>query len=583
MKKFKRIASAIAALAMAATLAVPMSAMLTASAATELTLTVDEGLGIKEDKVYATQIFKLTFEEGSTQPKTIDWADDLDDSVKTALKSAVDVTSDKASDVAIKITATNADAVAKALAKVVGTTGDATGTYNSGKVTFEEDLADGYYLFTAIGTKAVLDGTAEAMSLGMLSIVNGAAESGAIGNGTAKIGLPTVEKKVLEDDHDDEAEDADTATYEDDAHWNDNADLDIGQEAKFGLYGTLPENYGDYDTYYYEFIDELSDVFEKPDPDDFVVTATGGATLLKGVDYTVTVEEGDGVYNISVKFTNLKTNKAVNKDTVITVKYTTALTDKAEAGKANLNEVKLKYSNNPNDTGEGKTGETPEDRVAVYTYDFKFEKTFWNTGSNLTAEEILAGDYEDLQFSFDGTGLKFRKTTEDDDFYGDYDYVVVPDDYEPEEDIVDYFELTLVNEDDERVTLSGDEEETDVAGYKLVVRIKGLDSDEYTLTEDKGEWTDFGYGELKSAEGTFTLESGITLSQEQDEFDEIDSKWSKGDKKDQKGYLEIQNKKGTELPSTGGIGTTLFYVVGGALVTVAGVTLITKKRVGDAE
>lgn len=47
------------------------------------------------------------------------------------------------------------------------------------------------------------------------------------------------------------------------------------------------------------------------------------------------------------------------------------------------------------------------------------------------------------------------------------------------------------------------------------------------------------------------------------------------------GYLQIINSLGTELPSTGGIGTTLFYVIGGVLVVGAGVTLITKKRMSS--
>ena len=40
----------------------------------------------------------------------------------------------------------------------------------------------------------------------------------------------------------------------------------------------------------------------------------------------------------------------------------------------------------------------------------------------------------------------------------------------------------------------------------------------------------------------------------------------------------IENKSGAELPSTGGIGTTVFYVLGGLLVVCAGVLLITKRR-----
>ena len=47
--------------------------------------------------------------------------------------------------------------------------------------------------------------------------------------------------------------------------------------------------------------------------------------------------------------------------------------------------------------------------------------------------------------------------------------------------------------------------------------------------------------------------------------------------------LKIENNSGTELPSTGGIGTTIFYVVGGLLAVGAGVVLVTKKRMGKIE
>ena len=47
--------------------------------------------------------------------------------------------------------------------------------------------------------------------------------------------------------------------------------------------------------------------------------------------------------------------------------------------------------------------------------------------------------------------------------------------------------------------------------------------------------------------------------------------------------VRVKNNKGTELPSTGGIGTTLFYVIGGLLVVAAGIILVTKKRVSKQE
>ena len=49
------------------------------------------------------------------------------------------------------------------------------------------------------------------------------------------------------------------------------------------------------------------------------------------------------------------------------------------------------------------------------------------------------------------------------------------------------------------------------------------------------------------------------------------------------GTVKIVNKKGSELPSTGGIGTKIFYLGGGCMVAVAGIFLITKKRMGKEE
>ena len=46
--------------------------------------------------------------------------------------------------------------------------------------------------------------------------------------------------------------------------------------------------------------------------------------------------------------------------------------------------------------------------------------------------------------------------------------------------------------------------------------------------------------------------------------------------------ISVENNSGTELPSTGGIGTTIFYVVGALLVIGAGVVLVTRRRM-DAQ
>lgn len=578
MKNFKKVTAAIAATLMAATMVAPMALNsfaadgdepITSASVTSFALTVPNGVTIKENKVNAYQLFKLEF-DANEMVTQIAWADGVSDAIKNVIKTAVNVTAENASasDVATKITEDNKEAVARAIANASVNETAIEGTYSGGNVIFTNALENGYYLFTCTGTKNVLGTDMESISLGMLTIANGAVTDNTVGDGEAKIGLPTVEKKVLEDDN--EAEDA--ATYEqDDKKWNDVADLEIGQEAKFGLYGTLPENYEDYENYSYEFVDHLDGVFVKPEESSFEVTATGAT--ISDADYTITIADAEaGGYDISVKFANLKTNATVTKDTQITVKYTTALTDAAQVCKVNPNEVSLKYSNNPNKSGTGEFDnddnkeETPKDKVGVYTYDFQFEKTFWNAGSDLTPEEIKAGKFSDLTFGV--TGKKFRKTTEaDGELYNNYDYVV---DENGSEDL----KLTLIDDKGNRVAADTDLTDVDVKDYKLVVRIKGLDSDEYIITEDNTNWTE--YNAIKAEEGAFEIETNLVQKQDESTFDDVESNYSDA-------YFEVQNKKGTSLPSTGGIGTTLFYLGGGAMVAVAGVFLITKKRMGKDE
>lgn len=585
MKNFKKVTAAIAATLMAATMVAPMALNsfaadgdepTTSASVTSFALTVPDGVTIKDNKVNAYQLFKLEFDANEMVTK-IEWADGVSDAIKNAIKTAVNVTAENASasDVATKITEGengNCEAVARAVTNAITTEGAIQGDYSEGNVTFTKGLANGYYLFTCTGTKNVLGTDMESISLGMLTIANGAATANTVGKGKAKVGLPTVEKKVLEDDN----EATSVVTYETDKKWNDVADLEIGQEAKFGLYGTLPENYENYENYSYEFVDHLDGVFVKPEESSFKVTASGAT--ISSEDYTITIIDAEtGGYDISVKFANLKTNETVTKDTQITVKYTTALTDAAQVCKVNPNEVSLKYSNNPNKSGTGEFDnddnkeETPKDKVGVYTYDFQFKKTFWNAGSDLTEEEIKAGEFSKLKFGV--TGKKFKKVeATDTENYGKYDYIVT----DAEDGITD-LELTLIDDKGERVAADTDLTEVDVKDYKLVVRIKGLDSDKYTITEDNDAWTE--YNAIKAEEGEFEIKTNLVQKQDESTFANVTEDYSENIDN----YFEIQNKKGTTLPSTGGIGTTLFYLGGGAMVAVAGVFLITKKRMGKDE
>ena len=109
-----------------------------------------------------------------------------------------------------------------------------------------------------------------------------------------------------------------------------------------------------------------------------------------------------------------------------------------------------------------------------------------------------------------------------------------------------------------------------VSGDDGKIAVEGLDADTYYLEETKAPG---GYNKLagpvkveishkvtdEGAHMTNTLKQGETDAVEVEQ-------------------VEIENKSGFELPSTGGIGTTIFYVLGSILVIGAVVLLIAKKR-----
>lgn len=86
--------------------------------------------------------------------------------------------------------------------------------------------------------------------------------------------------------------------------------------------------------------------------------------------------------------------------------------------------------------------------------------------------------------------------------------------------------------------------------------INGLDAKTYYLQEDKAP---AGYNKLAERVPVTVNETTAAVG--------VD--------------FAVENNAGTELPSTGGMGTTLFYVVGGILVAAAAVLLVTKKRMAN--
>lgn len=224
----------------------------------------------------------------------------------------------------------------------------------------------------------------------------------------------------------------------------------------------------------------------------------------------------------SFKINDLKSISGVTASSKIVVRYTAKLKSNAVIGSAgNPNTVKLIYSNNPNATG---TGETTPDTVVVFTYKVVVNKV-----------------KEDKKTPLEGAGFTLYKK----DSSGNWNAVG--------NEITGVTTFTFSGLDDGDYKLS---ETTVPDGYNKASDV------EFTVTAKHDEDSDAP--KLTELKGTGSLEFTSNTT-------------------DGSLTTNVVNKKGSVLPSTGGMGTTILYVIGSILVLVAAILLITKKRMDAAK
>lgn len=338
---------------------------------------------------------------------------------------------------------------------------------------------------------------------------------------TPKTGIPTVQKKVK--DTNDSVADSTT-------DWQDSADYDIGDTIPYQLTATMGD-LSHFDHYYVEFVDTMTNLTYTG-----ITSVKVGDTILNADQYSVNWNADTKTLNVTIF--DVKAHGATSGTKVI-VEYTATLDSTAVLGSTgNPNEVYLKFTNNPNNTGDGsskpsETGETPKDKNIVFTYKVTANKvTSDNKALEGAAFELFkknaAGEYVSLgvvgatkneagKYVANANTTSFSWTGIDD---GDYKLVevVTPTGYNP----IDPIEFTV--------------------------------SATHDVTADNPALTDLTGGDLFTGEvSTGALSANIV------------------------------NRTGTELPSTGGMGTTIFYVAGSILVLAAAILLITRKRMSNAE
>ena len=330
-----------------------------------------------------------------------------------------------------------------------------------------------------------------------------------------KNGAPTVDKEVLEDS---------TNTY------GKGNDADVGDTVTFRA--TIKVTDGDPKNYVLH--DKMSDGLTFKGITSVTRTNAGTSTsdtLNENTHYTL--KQGAGVtvdpnctFELAFKENVLKPND------VVVVEYTAVINEKAVIGSTgNPNEATLEYKDGTRGTSSS---------TKTYTWKIDIYKYFQDSTA---VKKPLQG----------ATFVLYRQNSSN----------------IPEYAKISADKIEWVTEKEQATPLTSDKEGK--------IAISRLDADTYYLEETKAPT---GYNpltspiEIKIEHSTMNETSAsatITYKQQgtEDSATNITSTENR---------VEVENKTGTTLPSTGGIGTTIFYVVGGGLMVAAAVLLITKKR-----
>ena len=578
MKNTRKFAAFVASILAVACMAAPMATSFSADAAGEGSITITDTSGATSSAIKAYQIF--TANVNGDNVTITGWGDGID---LTKLNTAIQADNDLKTafnGVTIENTATSAQAVAdvlsnstnKANEKLIESFAQAAansvkGDGHSAEGNTISNLDYGYYV--AVDSEAASNGNYSAYSLGMLQVVS----STTAATINVKRDFPTFDKQI--GDTNDSAA-TPTVTF------NEAADHDINDNVPFKLIATVPSNIAKYDTYKMVFHDDLQNEVFTFNSNSVKVTYYASADDTTGTDVTSafnvetsTVEndakftadgkKSDGTEDFTVTCNDIKAINAITGGVAaggkFEVEYNATLTDKANLGSTgNWNGAYLEYSNNPNWTGTGEsspTDKSPVDYVVAFTYQTVIDKINGITNEPLSGAAFTLQKYKDdvtideygtisgtrvgnaitVTLANDGSTFEFKGIDD-----GTYVLIesTVPGGYTGIKPLA--FTLTA--------------EETQTDGSEALNKLTVDDTDKFSI---KNVYT------LTSSEV-----DGTTVVTAEESANNVGAVYSK-----------ISNHKGSSLPSTGGIGTTIFYVAGGALVVGAGVLLVSKKRMSN--
>ena len=403
-------------------------------------------------------------------------------------------------------------------------TGDGTALTNGANT-----LATGYYLIVDSTTK----GNQTVYNPAVLAITSDITIQD-------KTSVPTLEKKVQENQK--------NVTGDYGNGFNDVADYNIGDDVPFHLIGSVPDM-SQYTTYVYKFTDTLGDGFDAPTSVKVYLSDDKALDTKKDTDITSSFTITNPLTKTFTVSTNdLKAIPGVGTGKYVIVSYTAKLNASAKIGlPGNLNTAKLTYSNNPDQSGQGEnqpTGNTPEDKVIVFTYKLNTTKV----------------DSDNDATKLQGAEFKLRNANN---------------------------QYAVVDADNTVTSWSATEEggSTLTSDANGLFSVTGLDDGTYYLEETKAP---AGYN-LPASD--FEVKITATTANGQDWAGDAATALTKidvtvgstagtGDVPTGTAAIVIENTKGSKLPSTGGMGTTVLYAAGAAIVLVAafGIAFAVRRR-----
>lgn len=304
----------------------------------------------------------------------------------------------------------------------------------------------------------------------------------------------------------------------------------ISDKVYYEITGTMPNTIDDYTKYTYIFHDKLSAGLSYNN--DATVTIDG-----KDVTASFTITEAEGVLTASIADIKGINGVTIDADSVVVLKYTATVNANAVIGNdGNTNEVYLEFSNDPTVDGEGETGTTPPVIVTVFTFQINANKQD-NANENIKLE-----------------GAKFVLKNSDKSKYVQLD---------------ETFKVTGWTTDKAQATVITSDEN---GNFNFI----GLEAGTYFLEETVAP---AGYNRL-AEDVRIMIKASYDEATDKvtDLVADVGSIKVTGDVDEGSIDIVVRNSAGTTLPSTGGMGTTLIYIIGAIMMVGAGVLLVTKRR-----